>query len=329
MTNWKKIIQGIFLGFVFVFASVFLVLGMQWFSENLKNLFNPISPEKNNFLGSVAESANLNSAENSANIKVPYRNLQIKNPEILAESAIVVETNLSDLPDGVLFVKEGSKKLPIASLAKLVTAMVALEVYQPMENITISKNASLQQGKQGSLTEGDKMSVKDLLYIMLIDSSNQAAYAISEGKGEKKFVAMMNQKAREIGLENTYLADPSGLSSENSSTTEDLVKLTEYLLKNYPIITEISRAKELDLYKSDGSFYGKLNNTNELLGEISEIVGGKTGFTTDAKGCLLLVLNNPVNNDYLIYVILGSDDRFKEMKKLIEWVNTAYDYSHP
>ena len=314
------------MSFVFVLASLFLVLGMQWFSENLKNLFNPISPEKNNFLGGIAESANLNPAENSADIKVPFRNLQIENPEISAESAIVVETNLSDSPDGVLFKKEGAKKLSIASLTKLMTAIVALEVYSPMENITISKNASLQQGKQGSLTEGDKMSVKDLLYIMLIDSSNQAACAISEGKGEQNFVAMMNQKAREIGLLNTYLADPSGLSSENSSTTEDLVKLTEYLLKNYPIITEISRTKELDLYKSDGSFYGKLNNTNELLGEIPEIIGGKTGFTTDAKGCLLLVLNNPANNDYLIYVILGADDRFKEMKNLIDWINKAYTY---
>lgn len=323
MTNWKKIIQGIFLSFVFVFASVFLVLGMQWFSENLKNMVSPISPEENTFLGSIAENPASN-IEKISETNVPYRTLRIKNPEILAGSAVAVETNLSNLPDGVLFKQEGGKKLSIASLTKLITAVVALDVYQPMDNITISKNASMQTGKQGSLAEGDKMSVKDLLYIMLIDSSNQAAYALSEGKSEEKFVAMMNQKAREIGLFDTYLADPTGLSSENSSTAEDLVKLTEHLLENYPIITEISRTKEFDLYRSDGTFYGKLNNTNELLGEIPEIIGGKTGFTTDAKGCLLLVLNNPVNNDYLIYVILGADDRFTEMKKLIDWVNTAY-----
>lgn len=275
--NYKRLIQGILLAFVFLLALGSILLGTNWFFEN-KDANAKV------FLGNVSELIN-----NNAKILIPYRDWQIKDIEVFTQSAISVESDLSG-SDKILFKKEEDKKLPIASLTKLMTAMVALENYE--------------------LTD----SVKDLLYVMLISSSNQAALALSEIKGEENFIRLMNGEAERLGLENTSFSDPTGLSSENYSTAEDLIKLTKYLFKNYPIITEISRTKE----------YGELVNTNELLGEIPDIVGGKTGFTTNAKGCLILVLNNHRSGNYLIYVILGSDDRFGEMKKLIDWVSMAY-----
>lgn len=313
--NFKRLIQGILLSFVFLLVLGTLALEARWFFENKDK-----NTEAEVFLGSVSDSIETGGVKTAP---APYRDWQVKDIEVLAQSAISVESNLLD-EDKVLFKKDGDIKLPIASLTKLMTAMVALKNYDLTDKVTISQDAILQEGKKNVLKQQDVVSVKDLLYIMLIESSNQAAYALSEVKGEKNFVELMNQEAEKLGLKNTHFSDPTGLSSENYSTAEDLIELTEYLLKNYPIITEISRTKEIILYRDDNISYGKITNTNELLGKIPDIVGGKTGFTTDAKGCLILVLNNHQSGNYLIYVILGSDDRFGEMKKLINWVNSAY-----
>ncbi len=348
--NSKRLTQGVLLSFVFILILGSIALGTHWFFKNLGDFFEwKTSKDKSAFLASVSDSAEAELADDNIKTQSPYRDWRIKDIEVLAQSALSVESNIFDLPsqilsdktwegeDKTLFKKDEDKKLPIASLTKLMTAMVVLENYNLAETITISKKAVLQEGSQGALKQDDAVSVKDLLYIMLIESSNQAAYALSEGlpsqilsdktwegEEEKNFVELMNDKAKELGLGNTHFSDSIGLSLENYSTSEDLIKLTKHLLKNYPIITEISRTKEIDLYKQDASFYAKLVNTNELLGEIPDIVGGKTGFTTNAKGCLILVLNNHRNENYLIFVILGADDRFGEMKKLIDWVNTAY-----
>lgn len=304
------VIMFIFVGFFFLFTQVF--------SNNLGEFYIwKTNKGKSVFQGSLA-----GSFENSN--AIPQRKWEVGDLEnVLAQSAISVETGAVNK---VLFKKDENKILPIASLTKLMTAMVVLQNYDLEKTITINKGAVLQEGEQGALKAGDSLSVKNLIYIMLIESSNHAAYALAENMGVQRFVYTMNEQAKKLGLQNTYYADPTGLSAENHSTAQDLAKLTDYLLKNYPIIVEISKTKEFDLYKPDGSFYAKLTNTNKLLGEIPEVVGGKTGFTTDAKGCLMLVIKNQKDNSYLINVILGSDDRFGEMKKIIDWVNNAFKW---
>jgi len=297
--------------FVFFFTVVFVL-------ASVGLVFRMINPSREDLSASLVGASSLD--RNS----LPNRDWQVVDPEVIASSAISVETDLSS-QDKVLFNKEESKKLPIASITKLMTALVALEHYSLTDMVKISNRAVLQEGDNGVLKLGDSVSVRDLLFIMLIESSNHAAFALSEATKED-FISLMNQKAKEVGLNDTYFKDSTGLNSGNYSTARDLVKLTEYLLKNYPIITEISRTKEMDLQRLDGSYYGKLVNTNQLLGEIPEIVAGKTGFTTAAKGCLLLVLKNIQNNSYQIYVVLGAEDRFLEIKKIIDWVNLAYKW---
>jgi len=144
---------------------------------------------------------------------------------------------------------------------------------------------------------------------------------LSEGMENQNFVRLMNEKARDIGMNGTAYTEPTGLSEKNVSTADDLVKLAKYILANHPEIAQISRIKEYDLNN-----YGLLKNTDELLGEVPGIVVSKTGFTLEAKGCLFLVINNYEENDYLISVILGADDKFSEMKKMIDWVNKAYKW---
>ncbi|MCX6722558.1 MAG: serine hydrolase, partial [Candidatus Staskawiczbacteria bacterium] len=225
--------------------------------------------------------------------------------------------NLLDV-DKIIFEKDTDKKLPIASLTKLMTAVVVLDNYNLSDVIEVNKIADAQEPIKQDVKSGDIMPVESFLDIMLISSSNKSAYALSEKIGEKKFVDLMNKKSKEIGLKNTFFADPTGLNYKNISTVNDLAKLAEYIIKNYPKIAEISSSKELDIPE-----FGKIINTDHLLNEIPDIICSKTGFTIEANGCLLLVINNSKNNDYLINIILNSDDRFGEMKKMINWVNTT------
>jgi len=255
----------------------------------------------------------------------PARDWSAEDLRILADAAICVETDLSS--NKVLFKKNEQESLPIASLTKLMTALVVLENYYELDQVVIISQAAVNQpGDQGLLTPGEALSIKNLLYIMLIESSNDAAYALAEEKGIEQFVGLMNLKTMELGLFSTNFVDVAGLSSSNYSSAEDLVILTKYLLENYPLIWQILSNEKYKLFTPQGKFHHELTNTNELLGKIPDIIGGKTGSTLKAKGCLLLILKNQKDQNDLIYLILGSNDRFGEMEQLIDWVNKAYKW---
>ncbi|MBZ9569445.1 D-alanyl-D-alanine carboxypeptidase [Patescibacteria group bacterium] len=287
--------------------------GMNLFEKNLEDLF---------FWQEIIENPQIFIAQ--LNVRQFETQKIPKLPEdgplaIQAESVVSVWIK----PDGeekILFEKEIEKVLPIASLAKLMTANVVLEYYPDLsQTIEISQEAVFQTEDFGDLKIGERLSVKDLLYIMLIESSNDAAFALTEIIGEEGFVGLMNLEAKFLGMENSYSVDSTGISSENRSSVKDLIILTKHLLER-PLIWEILGEPEFDLYGPDGVFHHKLLNTNELLGEIPQTVGGKTGFLPEAKGCFLLVLKAPKNKGFLINVILGSENKFEEMKKLINSV---------
>ncbi|MDP2741488.1 MAG: serine hydrolase [bacterium] len=321
--NYKYLFKNLF---IFCVCVLILGWGVQWFFDGLIDFSEwKMGQNKDAFLGSVSDNIVKAQEEYVPEIQLPYRDWQIEDLKVDSEAAISVESDLVN-PNKILFKKNEQKRLTIASLAKLMTAIVSLENYELSKKIEISKTTNMKEDEQGPLITIDSMSVKDLLYIMLIESNNHAAYSLSEALETKNFVDLMNNKAKSLGLEDTYFVDSTGLSPENYSTAEDLVKLAEYILKEYPLIAQISKIEEFDLYKEDGSFYKKLMNTNKLLLEIPESVGGKTGFTEEAKGCLLLITKNSKDNNYLINVVLGADDRFLEMKKMIDWVNSAYKW---
>lgn len=271
-----------------------------------------------------------------AQVKPYYQYAKIKrlaeNLEIKAEAAISIEINKKTNKKRVLFKKNPQERFPIASLTKLMTALVVFdldETYNFSQLIPITKEAVEQEGvsRYGELKEGEYLSVESLLYIMLIESSNDAAFALAEAIGEDGFVELMNLYTRDLGLENTYFIDSTGLDPDdpqgpiNYSSASDLVKLTNYILKKYPRIFEIAINNSYEVLNPDGSLHHFIpENTNELLGEIPEIIGGKTAWTPAAGGCLLLVLKNPSKNSYFINVILGAEDRFEEMQKLIELI---------
>jgi len=254
--------------------------------------------------------------------------------DISAKSAISIFVDFQG-KNNILFEKHENEKLPIASLTKLMTALVVSNIYQESDTIKISKQAIEQEGNEVELKVGEIFPINELLHIMLIESSNDAAYALAtpdfktEKMLEKDFVDLMHLYAYyDVGLnpETTHFVNSTGLDLEepsqdiNYSTVKDLSKLVKYILENKPEIFEILSQKE------NQSFRYALENTNKLLGEVNGIAGGKTGYTDKAGGCLILILEGPSKNSYFINIILGSNDRFGEMEQLINWSRRALKF---
>ena len=309
--NTKRIIGGPLLAIVFLGFFAYVFSNTHIFLDNVSN-------KPDILLGSVVDVAEKLVSQNiQANIQ------NTPGIEINAKSAISIISNLKD-SSKVVINKDIDLKLSIASLTKLMTAVIVLDNYNLADEITVSETADKQDPMKLDVKFGDTMSVESFLDIMLIESSNKSAYALSEGPngypGTENFINLMNQKAKAIGMQNTIFVDPTGLSYEDISTAKDLAILAEYILrnKNYSKISDISKREILYV-----PGFGDVKNTNELLREIPNIICGKTGFTTIAKGCLLLVIDNPQTNDYSINVILGADDRFTEMKKIINGSSTT------
>lgn len=297
--NIKRAIGGPLLSIVFLIFFAYMIAGGRWImSDYLKNYSEKALGDISKGVQTVAP--------------LPTAQLDIK-----AASAISVESNLKDVHQ-IIYDKDANVRLPIASLTKLMTAVVVLDNYNLSDVVSVGETADSQDAMKVDVKAGDTMSVESLLDIMIVESSNKSAYALAEGPqgkpGEQKFVQLMNQKASDLGLSNTVFVDPTGLSPYNVSTAEDLARLAEYILKNYPKIANISKVK--NFYVPN---FGYITNTDQLLDNVPGVACSKTGFTTAAKGCLLLVMNNLKNNDYLINIILGADDRFAEMKKIVDW----------
>ena len=259
---------------------------------------------------------------------IPIRNWSVQDPEILAKATIIISLDL-DNKSNILFQKNKDEILPIASLTKIMTAIIALENYDLEEIIKVSKDSVLTLGDKGGLIRGEELKVKDLLHIMLIESSNDAATALASDNPRlnyDEFLNLMNTKAAELGLEHTEFLDPIGLNSKNKSTAYELAYLSKHALE-FPLLWEILRIPETTIYSIDNKFIHNLANTNKLLEKISFLKGGKTGYTNDAGGCMLTVSDvqdSLGGSNYLITVVLDSEERESDTEKLINWAKEAY-----
>ncbi|MBU1255358.1 serine hydrolase [Patescibacteria group bacterium] len=251
---------------------------------------------------------------------LPIRDWNITEPEVEAKAALVFNLDKNK----ILYQKNINQVLPIASLTKLMTALIVLENIDLEEIAIISEQAIATYGDIGGLVVKEEISVKNLLYVLLMESSNDAAAALAEitqQKTNKNFIDLMNQKAEKLRLKNTNFIDSSGYDSGNVSTVEDIAQLVEYSFSQ-PIIWEIMRTPVIDLFSADGKINHHWVNTDELLNRLPNIVGGKTGYTEEAQGCLILVIET--NNKYLITIVLGAQERFLQTERLINWVQKAY-----
>jgi len=254
---------------------------------------------------------------------LPTLNTNIERPQLTAKSAVVYDVRSSK----VLYSKNSEQRLPIASLTKLLTAIVVLENLNPDDIVEVSKESIMVDGEKQTLYLDEKIKVKDLVKMMVIESSNDAAYALKTHASSLGFdlVGLMNRKAVELGMNNSIFHDPAGLNDDALSTSEDLIKLVRYSFKLNELWSFLGE-KTAEVYSVDSRIKHRINSTNKLLGVIPDIVGGKTGYTEQALGNMLLVVRIPGKNDMLISVVLGSTERFTDTEKLINWVKRAYSW---
>jgi D-alanyl-D-alanine carboxypeptidase len=269
----------------------------------------------------------------------PFRNWEVSNLEgIGATAAIALATEAEEGKNQIIFEINASKLLPIASLTKILIAYIVSKDYDLEQEITITQEVVDTKGDEAQFKVGEKFIVRELLYSMLIESSNDAAKALADIMGEKQFVDLMNSQAKEMGLNNTHFINPTGLDPDFSykghsySTVYDLAVMIRYILEaseKDPKIAkffEITKIAEHEISLANGVFHHRALNTNELLDEFPEMIGAKTGETPLAGKCLLVIMPRPKGDGYVITIILNSNNRFEEMKKIINWLHKAYKW---
>lgn len=203
---------------------------------------------------------------------------------------------LMDADSGrVLFEKNGSNKMPMASTTKIMTLIVALENGSLDDIVTVSKLAAKQPDVQLNINTGEKYYLKDLLYSLMLESHNDSAYAIAEhiGGSVEKFADLMNEKAKFIGAADTYFITPNGLdasdaSGTHSTTAVDLAKIMSYCIKQSPKkenFLKITRTPSYTFSDIEGKRSFSCNNHNAFLNMMEGALSGKTGFTGNAGYC--------------------------------------------
>lgn len=239
-------------------------------------------------------------------------------PAVSANNAILIEQSTGR----VLFEKNADEEQLIASITKLMTAIIAIESGKMKEEAKASRKAIYTEGSSIYLEQGEKMSIEDLIYGLILRSGNDAAITISEhiGGSEEGFVHLMNEKARWLGMTNSSFDNPHGLDSDNHySTAYDMAMLMRYGMDNDQF-REIIGTKT---YKSDSRSYS-WQNKNKLLTQLYEnSTGGKTGYTRTAGRTLVSSANK--NGMDLIAVTINAPDDWQDHIKLFEWGFDNYD----
>lgn len=244
-------------------------------------------------------------------------------PEVSADAAVVIDKNSMV----VLYEKNPTFRLPPASTTKIMTALVALDYYNPEDVLTINKKD--REGVNLGFEIGEKFTFENLIYAMMLPSSNDATFAIAQSYpgGEAGFVEKMNEKARELNLLSTHFEEPVGLLDEKDySSPIDLARLTAIALNN-PEFTKIVSTKEKTISNIKGKEY-RLESLNILLG-LPGINGVKTGYTEGAGQ--VLVTSKKLNNAHqLIFVVMQSEDRFGDTMILLNYLEKInYLSIHP
>ncbi|MES2749414.1 MAG: serine hydrolase [Patescibacteria group bacterium] len=236
-----------------------------------------------------------------------------------------------------LYTKGADTVLPLASITKLMTALVAHELVDDSKKVSVSKSAISQSGSSG-LQEGELISVQSLSDYAMLASSNDAAYALANAVGalidtsnpNQTFVNAMNVRAEELGFTNFTFYNPTGLDVDASEagavgTAREVSFLMEYILENYPSILEPSTFTSTRVYNEAGSYHSA-ENTNPIVTQIPNLLGSKTGYTDLAGGNLTIAFDAGYNRPIIITVLGSSyDGRFSDVKKLVQAVTTAME----
>lgn len=250
----------------------------------------------------------------------PEMAISLSPPTFTAKAALAYDLN-SDI---ILYSNNLNTRLPIASLTKLVTALIVIKNSYLENIVTVEKFDTQVVGSNMGLVAGEKIKIIDLLYGMLVSSSNDAALALarSVGGSTENFTKLMNEETGLLKLQDTHFTNPVGWDLEdNYSTVLDLKIILNEFFKN-PTLLEIVNTREKVVNSIDSNYSHKLISTNKLLLENSNISGVKTGFTTKALGNLIIKISK--FNAQVVTIVLNSQEREQDTKKLIDWLFAVY-----
>ena len=280
----------------------------------------------------AANSKNLHKVEYSATEPVDF-------PQLSALSVLVLNQQ-----DGLpLYQKNTDMETPIASISKLMMAMVVLDANQDMDEVLKITPADVDILRHSSshLAVGTELTRGELLHLALITSENRAASALSRNYpgGEAKFIAAMNLKAHRLGMMHTTFEDPTGLSSHNQSTATDLAKMVQAAI-TYPLIHQITTTANYEImrttmervrHKHKQSWHSvtrrvAFHNTNQLLRDDSWNIGlSKTGFINEAGHCLVMEAKIAQKRVIIVLLDAGKYGRISDAKRIREWLEQHPD----
>ena len=271
-------------------------------------------------------------------------------PLVIAETTIQTIPEISTLPlsaasvyvydvraKRALYSKNPDTVLPLASITKLMTALIAHELVATNKTVIIPKAAISQSGSSG-LSEGERFSIAALSKYAVLASSNDAAYALASAVGaviddtknpNQTFVKAMNIRAQELGLPNLHFSNPTGLDMSPTEagavgTAREISFLMEYIITTYPEILTPTTDASARVYNADGAYHAA-ENTNPIIGTIPNLLGSKTGYTDLAGGNLTIAFDAGYNRPIIITVLGATyDGRFADVQKLVNAVTAAF-----
>jgi D-alanyl-D-alanine carboxypeptidase (penicillin-binding protein 5/6) len=238
-------------------------------------------------------------------------------PEVSA--AYLVELN-----GKAIWAKQPDRRLPPASLTKLMTALLVLEQTRSDDVVTIAPSATRETGTRIGLKAGERFRIQDLLAAALIPSANDACHALADhfDGNEAKFVARMNHRAHALGMRNTHFTNACGHDKPGHySSAKDLSILAHALLK-YPSLIDVTSHRQLQIATLDGQYHYILDNKNALIGRYEGALGLKTGYTPNAGKCLVAYAKRGDNT--VLFIMLHGQDRWWDA---VDVLDLAFDHA--
>lgn len=252
--------------------------------------------------------------------KQQYRLNDVKNFPALSSKSFLI----ADIKSGeIIRQSQDDNKYPIASVSKLMTAVIAQEKMDQKQMAIVSRSSYNTFGTQGELLLGESIRVGDLMYPLLMESSNDAAEVLADAYGHEKFMSEMNKKAVLLEMNDTYYEDPSGLSPKNTSTVEDQFKLAKYIFENQPVIFDLTRVRQFEILNH--KWYSK----NKIL-NMPEFIGGKNGFIDESRQTTTSVFDVQIakgGKRTIAIILLRTNDREGDVVRILNFLkkNAYYD----
>ena len=270
----------------------------------------------------VAKLADTSSGRSTASTN-KWRSLNPAKLKLRSASALVVDIHGNDV-----YAKDANKARPIASITKLMTAMVTLDADLPLNNkITITKaDRDRVKGTGSRLKYGAKLSRKEMISLALMSSENRAASSLGRSYpgGTPAFVRAMNKKAKSLGMRNSHFADPAGLKSGNKASARDIVTMVRAAMR-YPLIRKATTTKKMTVYPYKGRGPLRYGNTNRLLKNKNwEIRLSKTGYIREAGRCL--TMQAEISHQPLVIVLLNSYGKLTptgDSNRIRKWIESG------